>query len=115
MSSLQEAGLFPRIVEDVREAALTASEIADIAGVDERQVYNWASGASRPRGEKRNRLLEIHYIVQQLREVYSPEGTEIWLHGRNRALHGEKPIELLKKGDFETVLRSVEQLTTGAT
>jgi hypothetical protein len=101
-------------VANVREAALTTDEIADIVGVDERQVYNWASGASRPRGQNRDRLLEIKYVVDALNEVYTPEGIDIWLHGRNRSLKGQKPIDLLVEGDFMTVLAAIERLQTGA-
>ena len=110
----QPALLFSRIVEEVRQAALTTDEIAEIVGVDERQVYNWASGASRPRGRNRDRLLEIKYVVDALSDVYTPEGIDIWLHGRNRSLKGQKPIELLLEGDFRTVLAAVERLQTGA-
>jgi hypothetical protein len=113
-SKLSDAGLYARIVEDVREAALTTAEVAQITGVDERQVYNWASGSSRPKGGNRDRLLEIHYILKELREVYTPEGTDIWLHGRNRSLNGQRPIDLLVGGDFQTVLLAVERLRTGA-
>lgn len=103
---------YRRIVRDVRDAALTASEIADIVGVDERQVYNWASGTSRPKRGNRDRLLDVYYIVSQLREVYTPEGVEIWLHGRNRGLEGQKPIDLLLGGDFQPVLYAVDRLKT---
>lgn len=109
-----ETGLYARIVEDVRDAVLTTAEVAQIAGVDERQVYNWAAGTSRPKGEKRDRLLEIHYIVQALREVYTREGTDIWIHARNRSLTGQRPIDLLIDGDFQPVLFAVERLRTGA-
>jgi len=109
-----ETGLYARIVEDIRQAVLTTAEVAEIAGVDERQVYNWAAGTSRPKGEKRDRLLEIHYIVQALRDVYTREGIDIWIHARNRTLGGERPIDLLVSGEFQPVLRAVERLRTGA-
>lgn len=113
-SPLRDEALFSRIVENVREAALTTAEIADIVGVDERQVYNWASGAAKPRGKNKDRLLEIKYIVDVLGEVYTPEGIDIWLHGRNRSLHAEKPIDLLMAGDFQTVIAAIDRLKTGA-
>lgn len=113
-ASRTDVALYSRIVEEVREAALTASELAQIAGVDERQVYNWASGTSRPKGAKRDRLLEVHYIVKALRDVYTQEGAEIWIHARNRSLSGQRPIDLLVEGDFQPVLLAVERLRTGA-
>jgi hypothetical protein len=114
VTNLSDAGLYARIVNDVREAALTTAEVAQIAGVDERQVYNWAAGTSRPRGIKKDRLLEIHYIVQALRDVYTEEGTDIWMHARNRSLSSQRPIDLLVEGDFKPVLMAVERLRTGA-
>jgi hypothetical protein len=113
-SKLSEEGLYARIVDDVREAALTTAEVAQIIGVDERQVYNWAAGAARPKGRNRDRLLEIHYILNELRQVYTQEGSDIWIHGRNRSLNGQRPIDLLIAGDFEPVLFAVERLRTGA-
>jgi uncharacterized protein (DUF2384 family) len=112
--SLLESGLYARIVEDVRENGLTAVELAEITGVRERQVQHWSAGSHRPQGEARERLLEVAYIVDQLKEVYKPEGVEIWLHGRNRSLGGQRPIDLLQAGDFQTVLSAVERLKTGA-
>jgi hypothetical protein len=46
--------------------------------------------------------------------VYKPEGVDIWVHGRNRDLGGQKPIDLLHAGRFEEVLAAVERLASGA-
>lgn len=112
--ALAEAGLYARLVDDLRVTALTNAEVATITGVKSRQVQHWASGAHRPQGEAKDRLLELHYIVERLRDVYKPEGVDIWIHGRNRDLGGEKPIDLLGAGRFEEVLAAVERLSSGA-
>jgi hypothetical protein len=112
-AKVPESVVYRRIVTDVRRMGLTTGEIADITGVGERQVQNWVSGSSRPGGKNRDLLLEIHYIVDRLSDVYTPEGVEVWLHGRNKLLDSQKPIELLKAGDFESVLNEVERLSTG--
>lgn len=112
--SLMESGYYARIIEDLRETALTAAEVAVIAGVKERQVQHWAAGTHRPKGAHRDRLLELAYIVERLLDVYRPEGVDIWIHGRNRELGGQRPIDLLEQGDFATVLNAVERLETGA-
>jgi hypothetical protein len=112
--ALAESGLYARLVDDLREAVLTNAELAEITGVKTRQVQHWASGAHRPQGEAKDKLLELHYIVERLREVYTPEGTDIWVHGRNRSLGGQKPIDLLRSGEFEHVLAAVERLASGA-
>jgi hypothetical protein len=112
--SLIGSGYYARIVEDLRETALTTAEVARIADVKERQVQHWVAGTHRPVGAKRDRLLELAYIVDRLRDVYRPEGIDIWIHGRNRDLGGERPIDLLERGDFATVLNAVERLESGA-
>lgn len=105
---------YSSLVERIRESALTTAELAQVTGVKPRQVQHWAAGAHRPQGETRDRLLEVAYIVEQLHDVYAPEGVDIWIHARNRDLEGRRPIDLLRAGDFETVLRAVERLQAGA-
>ncbi len=106
--------LYARRVEDLREASLTVREIAEVAGVDERQVYHWIKGTTRPGGTARERLLDLHYVVEQLRHVYKPEGVDIWLHGRDRDLGGQSPIHLLQQGEFSEIFDAVERLQVGA-
>lgn len=105
---------YPLVVEQIRAAGLTLAEIASATGVSERQVQHWSAGNSRPRESARDRLVDIHYLAQQLAEVYRPEGVEIWLHARNRSLEGQRPIDLLALGEFQPVLAAVERLTSGA-
>lgn len=112
--ALAESGLYARLVDDLREGVLTNAELAEITGVKTRQVQHWASGTHRPQGDAKDRLLELHYIVERLLEVYKPEGADIWLHGRNRDLGSDKPIDLLRAGSFERVLAAVERLASGA-
>ena len=107
-------GLYPRIVEDLRDSGLSGADVARVVDVAERQVRNWASGENAPSGRNRDRLLELHYVARQLRDVYNREGSEIWLHGRKRSLAGRRPIDLLVKGAFQEVLDAIERLNAGA-
>jgi uncharacterized protein (DUF2384 family) len=106
---------FPSLVEDIRRSGITAAEIGRITGVRERQVQNWAAGSSRPASESRDRLVDVHYIVRQLLNVYRPEGVEIWIHSRNPELEGRRPIDMLIDGEFEPVVHAVLRLQSGAT
>jgi antitoxin Xre/MbcA/ParS-like protein len=105
--------VYARIVEGLREGALTTDELAAVIGVHSRQVQNWAAGRNKPQGNNRDLLLEVDYLVKRLRDVYQPEGVEIWLHGRNRDLGGRRPLDLLGEGHFEAVLSAVERLIDG--
>jgi uncharacterized protein (DUF2384 family) len=109
----RELKLYSRIVSDIRSASITSAELADIAQVGERQVQHWVAGTHRPSGTSRDRLLELKYIVDQLSEVYTPEGIDIWIHGRNKSLGSARPIDLLRQGRFEEVLDAIERLKVG--
>jgi uncharacterized protein (DUF2384 family) len=106
--------LYARIVDEVRDAGLSNAEMARVIGVAERQVRNWSGGTNTPSGRNRDRLLELHYLVRLLREVYTREGAEIWLHGRKRSLGGRRPVDLLNSDDSEVVLEAIERLRAGA-
>ena len=108
------AGLSPTSSTIYGGGVSTNAELAKITGVKARQVQHWAAGTHRPQGEAKDRLLELHYILERLRDVYTAEGADIWIHGRNRDLGGEKPIDLLAAGQFERVLAAVERLSAGA-
>ena len=106
--------LYVRIVEEVKDGGLSNTEIAQLVGVAERQVRNWSAGTNAPSGRNRDRLLELHYVIRLLREVYTREGAEIWLHGRKKSLNGRRPIDLLEIGESDVVLNAIERLRAGA-
>jgi uncharacterized protein (DUF2384 family) len=106
--------LYARIVEEVRDSGLSTGDVARVVGVAERQVRNWTSGGNTPSGRNRDRLLELHYVTRLLRDVYTREGAEIWLHGRKRSLGGRRPIDLLTEGAYDEVLDAIERLNAGA-
>jgi uncharacterized protein (DUF2384 family) len=106
--------LYARVVEDVRDGGLTVAEMAGLIGVAERQVRNWSSGDHTPSGRNRDRLLHLHYVARLLRDVYTREGAEIWLHGRKRSLGGRRPVDLLAEGEYDEVLAAIERLHAGA-
>lgn len=115
MATTAAAGFsYSSLVEELRSAGVTSADIARATGVKERQVQHWAAGSSRPRDETRDRLVDTHYIVRKLSEIYKPEGVEIWLHARNPTLDGNRPIDLLAAGEFQPVVLAVERLSTGA-
>jgi uncharacterized protein (DUF2384 family) len=106
--------LYARMVDELRDSGLSTADVARVVGVAERQVRNWTSGGNTPSGRNRDRLLELHYVANQLRDVYTKEGSEIWLHGRKRSLNGRRPIDLLAEGAYDEVLDAIERLQAGA-
>ena len=105
--------LYRHVVADARRAGLKVAEIGEITGVSDRAVQNWANGSSKPEGASRDRLLELKYVIEQLSDVYTDEGIEVWLHARQRPLEGRRPIDVLREGEFEAVLALVDRLAGG--
>ncbi|MCZ2807599.1 DUF2384 domain-containing protein [Modestobacter sp. VKM Ac-2983] len=111
-ASSASSPLYQHVVADTRRA-LTLVEIGEIVGAGERAIQKWAAGTARPEGAKRDRLLELQYVIEELSDVYRPEGVEIWLHSPQRALQGRRPLDVLKTGEFQTVLKLVQRLAGG--
>jgi hypothetical protein len=99
-----------RIVNQVTGSGISQQELGSAVGASLRSVQNWASGDAAPRGNSRERLLDVQYIVEELRSVYTAEGIEIWLHARNRNLGGRRPIDLLTDGRVDAVVQEAERL-----
>ena len=104
---------FMRMVDDVTDNVLTQSEFARAVGAAERTVQNWSRGQTKTRGATANRVLDLAYLVRELREVYTDEGIEIWLKSRNRNLALHRPIDLLSEGRVDEVLAEVDRVIGG--
>jgi len=100
-----------RIVEQVTGSGITQKELGSAVGASLRSVQNWVSGEAAPRGGSRKRLLDVKYIVEELRAVYTDEGVDIWLHARNRNLGSQRPIDLLTAGDVDQVVEEAQRLS----
>lgn len=103
---------YMRIVDDVTASVITQAELASAVGASVRTVQNWARGGT-PRGTTATRLVDVQHLVNELREVYTDEGIQIWLRSRNRNLNGRRPIELLAEDQLDAVLDEVERVIGG--
>jgi transcriptional regulator with XRE-family HTH domain len=100
-----------RIVDDITRSGVTQAELGQAVGASLRTVQNWAAGNGTPVGAKVRRLLDVQYIVRELRVAYTEEGVQIWLHARNRNLDGQRPIDLLAADKYDEVLAEAERVS----
>jgi len=99
-----------RIFNEMADVGLTQVELGKAVGASVRTIQNWTSGANAPAGARAQRLLDVHYIVRELRTVYTDEGVKIWLNARNRNLGRARPIDLLTEGNVDSVLEEAERI-----
>ncbi len=104
---------YRRIIDDLTSGGLTQEEVGRAVAVSRRSVAGWASGEAAPRGSRVEKLLDLRDIVERLKEVYAPEGVEIWLHARNRNLGRQRPVDLLAEGRLEEVIAEVDRVGEG--
>lgn len=101
------------VVRRLRDYGLTQSAIAKATGATVRSVRNWeATSAIRPRNDER--LRELREIVLILKETLTEKGVGQWMRARNRTLKARRPIELLERGQFETVRNAAKAYVEGA-
>lgn len=100
-----------RKLESLKKAgALNITDVANVLGTTPATVSRWNSGKASPQRSKELLLVELEYIVERLKELYTPEEARLWLFARHRLLDGRKPAELIQEGDIEPILTVIEQL-----
>jgi len=97
----------------IRELApLTARDIATATGAGLSTVEAWLARLRAPRGARAQRLLELAAIVEQAARVLRPEAIPVWLNKPVPALHHDKPVELIARGEYRRVAELLAELET---
>lgn len=102
-----------RLEEAASSTALDPADIARVLETNPRTVARWMKDVSTPRREARERLLEVIAVLERLSGVLRPEAAHDWLFTPNPDLDNHKPVELLQRGDFRTVLGITDALAEG--
>lgn len=92
---------------------LTYDDIGRIVDASGRSVSRWNSGAAEPQRLSRQRLLELAYVAEELREVLRPEDANLWIFSPNRMLNMDTPAERISAGEFRSVVGVIEALADG--
>jgi len=107
----------PELVERLEAATATVDfgrgDLARALDTSPRTVSRWVQGTTAPRGDVRERILEVLHVFDQLSKVLKPAAAHDWLLSPNDMLGHEKPIDLLSTGEYRRVLGAVEALAEG--
>src|SRR5437868_8080961 len=95
-----------RKVEALRADFRSAAQLADMLGVSRSQVTRWLRGAGiDPLNAERVDLLEL--VWSSLLRVYEQEAALAWLFGVNPSLGDRRPIDLVRAGRAEELMRAI--------
>ncbi|MGH7564741.1 MAG: antitoxin Xre/MbcA/ParS toxin-binding domain-containing protein [Gemmatimonadota bacterium] len=104
-----------RRIDHIKQVSgITSREIAQLLETTPQTVSRWKAGFSTPQRAKRDRLLTLEWLVDQLGQVYEPDEARLWLFSPHAQLQGERPVDLIVKGRTDEVLALIDQLQSAA-
>ena len=93
-------------VEALRVDFRSAAQLADMLGVSRSQVTRWLRGAGiDPLNAEKVDLLEL--VWANLLRLYEREAALAWLFGVNPLLGDRRPIDLIRLGRAEELMRAI--------
>jgi Protein of unknown function (DUF2384) len=84
--------------------------LARATGAARSTARAWLGGRTSPRGRYADRVVELSEIVDRLARVVDPEYIPVWLTRPVEALGDDKPIDLIRRGQYRAVARVVSSL-----
>ena len=80
--------------------------VADLLAVSRSRVTRWLKGEGiDPLNAEKVDLLEL--VSANLRRIYEPEAVRAWLMGLNPILGDRRPIDLVRAGKTEELMRAI--------
>ena len=93
-------------VEALRRDLGSGSAVADLLGVSRSRVTRWLKGEGiDPLNAERVDLLEL--VWGSLLRLYEPAAAREWLLGVNPGLGDRRPIDLIRAGRTEELMRAI--------
>ena len=100
-------------VEALARDFRSQAELAALLGVSRSQVTRWLKGAGiDPLNAEKIDLLEL--VVSNLLRLYAPEVARAWLFGFNPHLGNRRPIDLVRSGKAEELVRAIRAERAGS-
>ncbi|HTL45213.1 MAG TPA: Rv2175c family DNA-binding protein [Vicinamibacterales bacterium] len=93
-------------IEALRDDFRSSARLAQMLGVNRSQVTRWLRGAGiDPLNAERVDLLEL--VWSALLRLYDREAALSWLFGVNPRLQDRRPIDLIRSGRAEELMRAI--------
>ena len=95
-----------RKVEALRADFRSGAQLADLLGVSRSQITRWLRGAGiDPLNAEKIDLLE--FVWSNLLRLYDRDAALAWLFGVNPRLGDRRPIDLVRSGRTEELMRAI--------
>lgn len=94
---------------------LDAVDIARATDATTRSVTRWLADDVAPRRETEERLLELKAVLDLAARVFRPAVARVWLRSPVPALDYDKPLDLVRTGQWRRVVDELLALSEGIT
>jgi CheY-like chemotaxis protein len=101
----------PSLSQVVRLLGVSQEILSRILNVSGRTAHRWLKGTRPRRTRELDRLLEVVALLEQT--LPSDESIRSYLYHANPSLQGERPIDLLIRGDFDRVSADLQAVQEG--
>lgn len=109
------AAITPVLARLLDRDIVDPEDVARVVGASPRSVARWQASGSAPRRSSEERLLELQAVVDLLSTVLRDEPARLWIRGPNPGLGWEKPLDLIARGDYRTVIGAILAMAEGVT
>ena len=89
-------------------------EVAQLLQTTPQTVYRWRNGQVEPHLKHLRLILDLAFAADELAELYPPDEARMWLFSRHKLLDAQSPVDVLARGDIDTVLQLIAQLKDAA-
>jgi len=91
------------------------SDVALVCHTSVHDVAEWRTETAASNAHTERRLHELSEVVELIRRVMRDEAGRRWLHSANAELAGERPLDLIARGDHRRVCGLLLALAEGVT
>jgi uncharacterized protein (DUF2384 family) len=89
-------------------------EMAELLGTTPQSVHRWRKDQADPQSAHLRRIVDLAFVAEELAELYQPDEARLWLYARHRLLDGQRPVDLIARGEIDPVLQVIALLKDSA-
>ncbi len=101
----------PSLSQVVRLLGVSQEVLSRILNVSARTAHRWLKGTRPRRTRELERLLEVVSLLEQT--LPNDEAIRSYLYHANPSLQGERPIDVLIRGDFDRISADLQAVQEG--
>ena len=102
-----------RLSEVMSRTSIDAAGVGRILDKDPKTVIRWLREDTVPHWDTRELLLALDVVLERLAEVVQPDAAEEWLFTPVPGLDYERPVDLVRAGEYRRVLALLDAIGEG--